>query len=59
MRRDIRMGKKNQELNGDRTNSRNRRNKQQNTEFSALASEQRKRFLSRETSELAKKPRYF
>ena len=53
------MGKKNQELNGDRTNSRNRINKQQNTEFSALASEQRKRFLSRETSELAKKPRYF
>ena len=48
MRRNIRMGKQ----NGGRTNSRNRSNKQQKTEFSALTSEQRKRFLSSETSDI-------
>lgn len=52
MRRNIRMGQKNQEQNGGRTNSRNRSNKQQKTEFSALTSEQRKRFLSSETSDI-------
>jgi hypothetical protein len=52
MRRDIRMGKKIQEQNGGRTKSRNRSNKQQKTEFSALTSEQRKRFLSSETSDI-------
>ena len=52
MRRNIRMGKQNQEQNGGRTNSRNRSNKQQKTEFSALTSEQRKRFLSSETSDI-------
>jgi hypothetical protein len=46
------MGKQNQKQNGGRTNSRNRSNKQQKTEFSALASEQRKRFLSSETSHI-------
>ena len=59
MRRNIRMGKTNQEQNGGRTNSRNRSNKQQKTEFSALTSEQRKRFLSSETSDIGEKPRYF